>query len=437
MRDIQLQYGAQRPKSLSGLPTEIVQMIAQYVSPVDAASLAFCSRTLVYLLGRRQWDFSDSTVRSQFLARLERDYPALFYCESCSILHPRDAIGPPGPAFQPEISLRRHTDKNEPPSLSLWRSVDVHPMHSLYDFNFMHLQLAMKRYHHGPEHGIPTESLAYTEVRWFEERSVTTLLSVEARACCDQTKPSPMCLRIQNWALVGGGASRSAEDFLSKIGFIWICTHLSVRDANISQFVRSELDVYAYYYAEDGGRPPSGNDDNIFFKCRMCAIDYRLQVRRCGDEGPALVITKWLDLGAGSTPMGIEWKRHLGTSPIPEIGLCLESAGDVVRLFDGDDDSGMSLNSLTHRNQSYLVGRRFTEEMDWWDQKTWILQGEQRLPSDYPRPPAPVPDRASLLKESTDAIKDLTAQIALLSRTVEEKTRAIRHLALSRGVDTS
>ena len=426
------QNNINKTPNLSALPTEIVQMIANYLSPVDTASFTLCSHTFLQLLGCRNWKFPDPTTRTQFLFRLERDCPPFFYCESCSLLHPRVWVGPPGPAFQPDKSLiSQHAEKHEPPSL--WRSVDVHPMHSLYDFNFAHLQLAMKRFHYGPDHGISTESLSYIEVRFFEERAVTTLLSVEPRICCSSVNNNDtLCLRIQNWALVGN--TPSPEEFVSKIGFIWLCTHLSIRDSNISQFVKKELD--AYYNSSEHGIPSSSSSSPNVFKCRMCSIDYQLEIRQCGNEGPALVITKWLDLGTGNIPMANEWKRHLGTSPIPENGLCLESAGDIVSLFDNNmtNSPGLSLDSLTHRNESYLVGRRFMDVMDWWDQKTWILQGEDRLPCDYPRPPAPVPDRASKLKESTDAIKDLTAQIALLSRTVEEKTKTIQALALSHGV---
>ncbi|BDD59937.1 hypothetical protein MAP00_005106 [Monascus purpureus] len=406
---------AARKSTFADLPTEIMQMITEYLLPVDAASFSLCNRTILHVLGRGRLEFPDSETRMQFLVQLQRDLPSYFFCESCSVLHPCDYIGPPGPAFQPTERLRGHLENNELPSL--WRSVDVHPMHSLYDFNITHLQLAMKRHYYGPAHGISTESLSYSEVRFFEERSITTLLSVEARACFSDS----LCLRIQNWALV---KTASSDQFVSGIGFIWICTHLSIRDANISQFVRSKLDAY------HNGR--ESHTTSPIFKCRMCGIDYQLQIRSCGDEGPALVITKWLDLGVGMAPTtGDEWKRHLGSSPLPETGaLCADSAGNVLLLFDSK--AGPSLDSLTRQNESYLVGRRFMEEMDWWDQKTWILQGGKRLPSDYPRPPAPAPDCASKLKESTDAIKDLTAQIAVLSRTVEERTQAIQHLALGR-----
>lgn len=426
--DLQVQHQYSHGASLPDLPTEIVQMIAEHLSPADTASLSLCSHGLLRLLGRGRWAFPSDEDRSLFLVRLDRQSPTFFYCESCASLHPCGSVGPPGPAFQPDKLHRHVLERNEPPIASLWRSVDVHPVHSLYDFNYTHLQLAMKRHYHGPDYGMSTEALGYTEVRCFEERSITTLLSVEARTCSstDDDAMPILCLRIQNWALVNNPASM--DDFVRKIGFVWICTHLSVREANISQFIRRQLDAC---YNGRGGADPSthdNNSDNNFFKCRMCGIDYQPQIRRCGDDGLALVITKWLDLGTGKIPMGFEWKRHLGISLIPEVGLCIESAGEVSRLFDQNGPAGPSLDSLTLRNQSYLAGRHFTTELDWWDQKTWILQGEGRLPSDYLRPLAPVPDRASKLKESTDAIKDLTGQIALLCRTVEEKARAIQYL---------
>lgn len=395
-----------RKPNLVDLPTEIVQMIVEYLSPMDIASLTLCNHTMLYILGRRHWTFPDSTVRTLFLIRLERDLPAHFFCEFCSALHSRDSIGPPGPAFQPRKRLRRHIENNRPPSL--WRSVDVHPVHSLYEFNFTHLQLAMKRYYLGPDHGVPTESLSYTEVRVFGEKQVTTLLSVEAQIC----SASNLCMRVQNWALV---EATSSDHFVSKIGFIWICTHLSVRDTNISRLIRSKLE--AYYNSTDSA--PHSTPE--VFKCRTCDIDYQLEIGKCGGEGPALVITKWLDLGTGLIPNCDRWRNHLGANPLPETGaLHVESAGDVRSRFD--DRAGLSLDSLTRQNESYLADGRFMEEMDWWDQKTWILQGGKRLPSDYPRPPGTLLLCACTAKESTDAMRDLTAQVAVFSQTLQALT---------------
>ena len=74
---------------------------------------------------------------------------------------------------------------------------------SWYRFAFPHLQLAMKKHHHVPGHGISTESLSSTEVQVSrdedEAERVTTLLSVEAWICLE---PISLCIRVQQWALI-------------------------------------------------------------------------------------------------------------------------------------------------------------------------------------------------------------------------------------------
>jgi hypothetical protein len=175
------------------MPTEILLMIGEHLSPVDLACLALCSHALLQRLGTKSLLPVSEAYRETFLTRLTQDLPQYFFCYCCFRLHLWADIGPPGRPFQPSKILEcRYTQPEPTLGLCVW----VHPSISFYDFTFIHLQLAMRRHYYGPQYGVSLESLSFTEVMCDEGR--TTLLSVEARIC---PEPTSLCLRMQHWAV--------------------------------------------------------------------------------------------------------------------------------------------------------------------------------------------------------------------------------------------
>lgn len=359
-------------RNLIDLPLEILEMIRHYLSPNDTASLILCNHTLLRALGNRHWSLlrpgkDNNEYRESFLTTLTRDLPGHFFCHGCFRLHLRDDLGSPGPAFQPE---KRWLCVKEQVGEHLWRCVHAHPVLSWYEFTFHHLQLAMKRHHHGPGHGISTESLSFTEVQISRDEDeagrVTTLLSVEARIC---PEPTSLCLRIQHWALV---SSPKRDTIHSRTEFVEICAHITARSPELSQLVESKLKL-----RRTGPEYRAGADVT---KCRFCNTDFQVEIKDFGDEGLALVVTKWLDLGPGLTPMDTRWRVHLARDSEAEIGA-LGEAGDVRLRFESE--RGLSQDALSCQNASYLAAKRFMGAMDRWNDCTWILQAGKRLPFSY------------------------------------------------------
>lgn len=233
----------------------------------------------------------------------------------------------------------------------------------------------MKRHYHGPGHGISTESLSFTEVQVSADEEgaerVTTLLSVEALIC-----PEPevsLCLRMQQWALV---SPTKRDMILSKTKFMMICDHMRTYYSDISQLIESKLE----HYRRTGIEPGEDDASPDVRKCRYCNVDFQLEIKDFGGEGLALVVTKWLDLGSGLTPMDTRWRVHIGRDRDAEIGA-LGEAGDVRMRFEREP--GLSLDSLSSQNASYLTAKRFMRAMDRWNDRTWIVQGGKRLPFFY------------------------------------------------------
>lgn len=359
-------------RNLIDLPLENLEMIRDYLSPNDTASLVLCNHALLRALGNGHWSSlrpgkDNNEYRESFLTTLTRDLPGHFFCHHCCRLHLRDDLGSPGPALKPEkrwLCVRKQAGED------LWRCVYVHPIISWYRFTFHHLQLAMQRHHHGPGHGISTESLSFTEAQVSrdedEAERVTTLLSVEARIC---PEPISLCLRIQHWALI---SSTKRDMIRSKTEFVMICDHITARSSESSQLIESKLKPRRTEYEYQAGPDVS--------KCRFCNTDFQIEIKDFGDEGLALVVTKWLDLGSGLTPMDTRWRVHLARDSDAEIGA-LGEVGDVRLRFESE--RGLSQDALSCQNASYLSAKRFMSAMDRWNDCTWFLQAGKRMPFSY------------------------------------------------------
>ncbi|KAK2822978.1 hypothetical protein FQN49_007592 [Arthroderma sp. PD_2] len=354
--------GPERGTALTELPAEIMFMITDHISQVDVACLALCNHKLLSVLGRDTWISLHSKPQALFLERLARDRPSYFFCYLCFILHFRGDINPPGPALRPNKYFPLH--RWSVPTIN--RSLDVHLETSHYTFSIFHLQLAMKRYYYGPQHGISTESLQFTEVQVEPRSSITTLLSVEARIC---DGPS-LCLRIQNWALAD---TPGIDRLILKTKLISICDHVKM-DGERPILPRLIKSAFEKYIASKQSRIPVGPD---VFTCRTCGTDYQVEVKRFSNNRLALVMTKWLDLGAGLDPKDIRWKRHSEVRAPVDL-RAVRSPRGILSLFERA--AGPSLDSITRKNELYLLDNNYKESMDWWTDGTWILQAGKRLP---------------------------------------------------------
>ena len=348
---------------LIALPLEILHLIISHLSYADTACLALCNHFLLTVLGKHNLAVLRDGDRASFLTTLTQDLPRHFYCHMCSRLHLRNHVRPPWTKLQPLKCLRSSGRFN---GMELWNLFQAHmPVYSSYLLQHPHVQLAMKRHRHGPEHGISTDSLSYVEIQISGKRKdperVTTLMSVEAQI---SRKTTSLCLRIQQWAFL---RTTDSEKLLASIDLVGICDHLN--NSTICQLFRADL------------RPRCTNIKSPLStsvkKCRQCNTDFQIEIRTLGEEGLALVITKWLDLGSGLTPTDIKWSYYRSGDRSPTIDASVVP-GDVRLLFE--DETGLSQNSLSSQNASYLSKDRFMKVMDNQYPEVWTLQAGKRMP---------------------------------------------------------
>ncbi len=358
---------------LMELPLEIVQMIADCLYTPDAASFALSSRTLSTFLGSTYWellrrDSAEALQRKRFLTTIARDIPLWFFCHWCSNLHPRNRVGPPGPAFQPRRPLRCVEKQRGP---TLWTYLHVHRGISTYNFEFHHLQLAMERHRLGARYGISTDSLSFVEVEESTESDIrqqlTTLLSVDARICAH---PERLCLRIQNYAVC---YHKDFELVREQLEGIWVCHHLK-------HDLRSLIEYWVIFGA-DASKMPKVQ----VRQCIRCNLDYELEIDHFGSDGMGLVVTKWLDLGSGTglVQHPVDTAARNPVLPNNLIDWCegvspSSQPGEIRSSFEREQ-GGLSQQALVLQNRSYLTGERYKYEMSRWYSTLWILQANQRI----------------------------------------------------------
>ncbi|EAW10947.1 F-box domain protein [Aspergillus clavatus NRRL 1] len=368
---------AQQVGSLEDLPLEILYLIAESLDPAAKACLSLCNHRLHGLFGQKHPFRIRTEAWHTLHTSLARGHPSLIYCRLCAHVHRREDISPPGPAWQTTASFPRHG--TEPAMRGLQWCLAVHQTESLYQFNYMHVQLAMKRHACGPEHGIATADLAHVEVLTVPSRRLTSLLSVEAEVCAAPRGQASLCLRLQNWALL-------REPHVHRLPFMRICAHRNVHVPHVSAVIQKGLEEYrwrAFEARESGTRTGTGTETPSeppqTFHCPSCDTTYQVEVRTCGDDGVAVVVTKWLDLGAGLDPQDHDWTRHIFGDRLDRRAAMHALPEESVRTRF-ERSSAVSREDLTRRNSGLLEGRAYTRKMDHWFDHVWVLQGNKRLP---------------------------------------------------------
>lgn len=357
--------------TFTDLPPELLLMISDLLPLVDVVCFSLCSHSLFSLLGKKGrillkpksdkvWPEAVMPNRNPlvwnedrelFLTRLSRDQLRYFFCFYCAYLHPWEKIQPPGPAFRPNTPLQCQT-KNTAYTLS------IPSMAPYYRVSYSHVQLAMRRFYHGPDYGISTKSLSYTEVLLEPYKPITALLSVEARIC--RESPS-LCMRIQH--LVSVHRRSGLNLLLAEISWLAVCAHtyMGKPGGTLPMLVKGLTDAYR-----------GGNDTPAHvYRCHWCSTDYTLALREYDRNKLGLVLTKWLDFGSGLSAADPQWNSQFGTFRDTRPGVVVR-VGDTRVRFENAPGEG-SEEDLTRRNISYLSGNRYKVDIDKMNMLRWFL----------------------------------------------------------------
>jgi hypothetical protein len=303
-----------RPNILSDLAVELLLSTADFLPPEDIYCLSLCNHRLYTAFeGWRKREKLEITTRLSDLNRLEQDNPEYFTCYSCYALHKYDcaleSLRLSGPIYQqmPQSKLcYAHTKGwRRTPWLRMCMYSENSYINTHNKFCFLHLQLAMRQYHHGPRYGISVSALSFTEVKIHV--TSTALRSLEAQICIEERSPV-LCLRIQDIMSVKG---LRADRLLSKTNggappqIYQICAHIG--DDKILVWIEDFVNAYR----------KTRTLSLLRRSCYKCNTGYQLKLREFG-ESIAFMMTRWINFGPGRHPGDSRRKVHsLGSQHVP------------------------------------------------------------------------------------------------------------------------
>lgn len=275
-----------------------------------------------------------------------------FFCHRCFLLHrydeSRDFHLPHPWDFRPSHPCVM--DPSERHKLLLHKKGSDHVD---YRFYFLHLQLAMKRFYYGPAAGISTDSLFAVEVN--RTTWTTTLFCCEARICC---QPPALHLRVQDMILFHG--DQEIKWCGDTVDHFLICHH---------QNKAMMQELATQFFAEKKDVTSSG-------LCQKCNTAYQIELRASGRE-LAFVITRWIDLGSGDSPIDGRWNVHAQMlSTVCRTSLDLSDMDHSPRaVLEEACGERNSLNYLRSRNLAYLQHENYKKVMkrQWFSGSRWYL----------------------------------------------------------------
>lgn len=306
-------------------PPHVWPRVVAALPLADAASLAFSSKSFLDLVGSSVWAALDGNenhdAKIDFLRRLDGDLPDHLLCFPCATYHVRTQKGQemlrptnisnplfncPN-AFNPEKRVSRTR-------LTVGRSLP-----------FPFVQLILRAHNYSPAHGIPIDSMSrrykdrdgeWTHQTRFAVVNGHLLLRVISSAFATPALP-PAGLRKLLY---------SPNDNFNP--FFSVCAHW--RDGDLMPAVKCALSHIP--------KPPEGGGvvgmtDKIKYRmhppnplitlcsvcrpmrrCPECASEYLIEMRMQEDKNDpsklfkhAIVLTRWSDLGDGSSPQSPEW----------------------------------------------------------------------------------------------------------------------------------
>lgn len=332
-------YDPNRPPGehmVASLPPKIWKHVADYLTLSDVANLAFSTKTLLDRLGTGYWkDLSipyNKSEKLKFLIAMDSALPNHLYCPMCEIYHVRTQKGKE--SLKPTLTLNhlfkcKHIDSTPPRTrIASGRTLP-----------FTFVQLALRAHRWGPDHGLTMNDLAR---RWKEPEtgwSHTTVYRVHN---------GHLLMRVISQKFAVGGMVEAAkrgffynmyEDFTP---YFSVCAHW--RDGDLMPIVKCAVDHlppprYKITEAHKMQQTPLPEKPRVVAmcgtcqpmrRCPECPTEYLVELKLVEDlKDPvyrfkqAIVVTRWSDLGDGSTPDNIEWAAVNGNAyycSIIEIG---------------------------------------------------------------------------------------------------------------------
>lgn len=325
---------------IASISSELWEIIADYLSPADAANLALSSRRIRHLLGTSYWDVlnlsENRSEKIKFLMGMDVDLPNQLFCFPCAKYHVRifrgggERLKGPGVLNPLFVCPLATSYVFLPPRLRLT------PLRNL---PFTFLQLALRAEKYGPEYGVTVDSLSrrWKEGDWSHGTRYAIYknrLLLRVTSSCLVPEGIGMAPSVQRSLLL------SREDYSP---YFSVCQHWE--NSNLIKLCKCALNHIPQPLMFDGpaakfkgslplavglGRKAGSSSSSGTMglvslcenckpmrRCPKCPSEYLIELRLVPDEGVggfkrAIVVTRWSDLGDEMSPYVGEWEACSG-----------------------------------------------------------------------------------------------------------------------------
>lgn len=365
--------GTTRPGKLivAKLKPSIWMQIIRDVSLADAASIAFSCKDFLKLLGHHPWNAlrnnENSREKLEFLMRMDEQLPGHLLCFTCTKFHTRiqrgtESLKPANIANPIYNCPYASNPKTKIPRVRLTFGRTL---------PFPFVQLATRAHKYSSDYGVTTESLS----RRYKDREPSTWSHQTRYAIID----GHLIMRVTSQTFATAGLPPaglrhllySREDF---VPYFSVCEHW--RDGELMPLVKCALSHIP--------KPLEGSGVNRLAKeielhmhrqspivslchqcrpmrrCPECPTEYLIEIRMAEDKSDpvnvfkqALIVTRWSDLGDGSSPWSPEWAACNGEAEFDSLKALGKRAisGKFESHVNGDAIPGQMILSLNPNNE--------------------------------------------------------------------------------------
>ena len=356
---------------LKKLPTPLWTHIFDFLTPSEVASVAFTCKAFRHLLGFEPWsvlNHEDNHVHKlSFLLHMDRHLPNHLLCVVCGTYHVRTQPGKE--SLKPANVLNPLF--NCPNASNTARRMPRMRITFGRTLPFTFVQLALRAHHHSPDHGITTDSLS----RRYKDREGTwshltryTIIKGHLLMRVIST-----CFARPN--LPPAGLRNLLYDRQEFVPYFSVCSHW--RDGDLMPSVKCALGHIPKPVEGSGVNRIKDNvhvylhptnpivtlceDCQPMRRCPECPTEYLIQIKMMEDKSDpailfkqALVVTRWSDLGDGSSPWSPEWAaingEGEGFDSFQALGKRAVS-GIFEAEFAGDLIPGQRMVSMNPNNE--------------------------------------------------------------------------------------
>ena len=315
-------------------PEKVWASVIEDLEMADLASLALCCKAFKDMVGTESWrqlaEEENREQRLKFLPKLDQELPNHLLCFDCAVYHMRTQRG--------RETLRLANEKNPVyvcPNMSNPNKINPRTRITagrILPFTFV--QMVMRAQRFAPQYGVTIESLSR---RYKDKEGSGSDWSHQTRFVVVKDH---LLMRVTSQVFAPPGLPPSGERHLlysrdDFVPYFSVCPHW--RDGVLMPNVKCALS-HIPKPLEGSGVNRVANEVKLHFnptnpivtlcencrpmrRCPECPTEYLIQVTMMEDKTDpdprklfkqALIMTRWSDLGDGTSPLSSEWAACTG-----------------------------------------------------------------------------------------------------------------------------